>query len=203
MFCLAVCQRVCHRTRPCLKRIQPMPNVPLEYVSVYRRIWVVFFIRWHTLVRYAIVWQGLYINKKAWVLIWNISIAHFHQVPCSFGICEQKLKVKLPMFLILSVQLLSTFTNVFSSKETFLYGLLIHLHYLCLQRSEVLNMQNSRLLSLTHSQLPPSKKFISHWERLKATQAFCRYRKMYGLYKLSLLISECAYTWNCLLQFQY
>jgi hypothetical protein len=28
---------------------------------------------------------------------------------------------------------------------------------------------------------PPSKKFISHWERLKATQAFCRYRKMYGL----------------------
>jgi hypothetical protein len=28
---------------------------------------------------------------------------------------------------------------------------------------------------------PPSKKFISHWERLKATQVFCRYRKMYGL----------------------
>jgi hypothetical protein len=28
---------------------------------------------------------------------------------------------------------------------------------------------------------PPLKKCISHWERLKATQAFCRYRKMYGL----------------------
>jgi hypothetical protein len=28
---------------------------------------------------------------------------------------------------------------------------------------------------------PPLKKIISHWERLKATQAFCRYRKMYGL----------------------
>ena len=47
-------------------------------------------------------------------------IAHFHQVPCSFGICEHILKVKLPMFLILSMQLLSTFTNVFSIKETFL-----------------------------------------------------------------------------------
>ena len=28
---------------------------------------------------------------------------------------------------------------------------------------------------------PSSKKIIRHWERLKATQAFCRYRKMYGL----------------------
>ena len=41
---------------PCLKRIQPMPNVPLAYVNV----WVIFFIRWHTLVRYATVWQDLY-----------------------------------------------------------------------------------------------------------------------------------------------
>jgi hypothetical protein len=43
MFCLAVC----HRTRPCLKRIQPMPNVPLAYmyVSVYLRMSDIF----HTL----------------------------------------------------------------------------------------------------------------------------------------------------------
>jgi hypothetical protein len=41
MFCLAVC----HRTRPCLKRIQPMPNVPLAYASVYRRMSDIF----HTL----------------------------------------------------------------------------------------------------------------------------------------------------------
>jgi hypothetical protein len=31
--------------RPCLKRIQPMPNVPLAYVSVYRRMSGIF----HTL----------------------------------------------------------------------------------------------------------------------------------------------------------
>ena len=31
--------------RPCLKRIQPMPNVPLAYVSVYRRMSDIF----HTL----------------------------------------------------------------------------------------------------------------------------------------------------------
>ena len=31
--------------RPCLKRIQPMPNVPLEYVRVYRRMSDIF----HTL----------------------------------------------------------------------------------------------------------------------------------------------------------
>jgi hypothetical protein len=30
---------------PCLKRIQPMPNVPLAYVSVYRRMSDIF----HTL----------------------------------------------------------------------------------------------------------------------------------------------------------
>jgi hypothetical protein len=36
---------VCHRMRPCLKRIQPMPNVPLAYVSVYRRMIDIF----HTL----------------------------------------------------------------------------------------------------------------------------------------------------------
>jgi hypothetical protein len=44
-----------------VKRIQPMPNVPLTYVSVYRRMSDIF----HTLAyarsleRYAIVWQGL------------------------------------------------------------------------------------------------------------------------------------------------
>jgi hypothetical protein len=32
----------------------PFPNVPLAYVSVSLK----FSIRWHTLVRYAIVWQG-------------------------------------------------------------------------------------------------------------------------------------------------
>jgi hypothetical protein len=31
--------------RPCLKRIQPMPNVPLAYVSIYRRMSDIF----HTL----------------------------------------------------------------------------------------------------------------------------------------------------------
>ena len=40
-----VCFFVCHRMRPCLKRIQPKPNVPLAYVSVYRRISDIF----HTL----------------------------------------------------------------------------------------------------------------------------------------------------------
>jgi hypothetical protein len=29
---------VCQRMPPYLKRIQPMPNVPLAYVSVYRRM---------------------------------------------------------------------------------------------------------------------------------------------------------------------
>ena len=47
MFCLDVCQRM----TPCLKRMQPMPNVPLAYVSVYQRMSDIF----HTLVRYAIV----------------------------------------------------------------------------------------------------------------------------------------------------
>jgi hypothetical protein len=28
-------------------------------MSAYTGVWVIFFIRWHTLVRYAIVWQGL------------------------------------------------------------------------------------------------------------------------------------------------
>ena len=32
IFCLDVCQRM----TPCLKRIHPMPNVPLAYVSVYQ-----------------------------------------------------------------------------------------------------------------------------------------------------------------------
>jgi hypothetical protein len=41
MFCLAVCQRI----RPCLKRIQPVPNVPLAYVSVFQRMSDIF----HTL----------------------------------------------------------------------------------------------------------------------------------------------------------
>ena len=41
IFCLAVC----HRMRPCLKRIQPMPNVPLAYVSVFQRMSDIF----HTL----------------------------------------------------------------------------------------------------------------------------------------------------------
>jgi hypothetical protein len=27
-------------------------------MSAYTGVWVIFFIRWHTLVRYAIVWQG-------------------------------------------------------------------------------------------------------------------------------------------------
>jgi hypothetical protein len=35
-----------------LKRIQPMSNVPLAYVSVFQRMSDIF-IRWHTLVRYA------------------------------------------------------------------------------------------------------------------------------------------------------
>jgi hypothetical protein len=58
--------------RPCLKRIQPMPNVPLAYAS----LWLKFSIRWHTLIRYAIVWQGhlvprflterLYQYNKSW-----------------------------------------------------------------------------------------------------------------------------------------
>jgi hypothetical protein len=30
--------------RPCLKRIQPMPNVPLAYVSVFQRISDIFHI---------------------------------------------------------------------------------------------------------------------------------------------------------------
>ena len=37
--------RICQRMRPCLKRIQRMPNVPLAYVSVYRRMSDIF----HTL----------------------------------------------------------------------------------------------------------------------------------------------------------
>jgi hypothetical protein len=41
IFCLGVC----HRMRPCLERIQPMPNVSLAYVSVYRRMSDIF----HTL----------------------------------------------------------------------------------------------------------------------------------------------------------
>jgi hypothetical protein len=40
---------VCHSTRPCLKRIQPMPNVSLAYDSVYPRMSDIF----HTLA-YAI-----------------------------------------------------------------------------------------------------------------------------------------------------
>ena len=36
---------VCHRTRPRLKRIQPMPNVHLAYASVYLRMSDIF----HTL----------------------------------------------------------------------------------------------------------------------------------------------------------
>ena len=28
----------CYRMQPCLKHIQPMPNVPLAYVSVYQRM---------------------------------------------------------------------------------------------------------------------------------------------------------------------
>jgi hypothetical protein len=36
---------VCHRTWQCLKRIQPVPNVPLAYASVYRRMSDIF----HTL----------------------------------------------------------------------------------------------------------------------------------------------------------
>ena len=36
---------VCDRMRPCLKRIQRMPTVPLTYVSVYRRMSDIF----HTL----------------------------------------------------------------------------------------------------------------------------------------------------------
>jgi cytochrome b561 len=40
---LAVYATVCDRA--CLKRIQPMPNVPLAYVSVYRRMSDIF----HTL----------------------------------------------------------------------------------------------------------------------------------------------------------
>ena len=28
----------CQRMRPCLKRIKPMPNVPLAYFSVYQRM---------------------------------------------------------------------------------------------------------------------------------------------------------------------
>jgi hypothetical protein len=47
---------ICHRARPCLKRIQPMPNVPPAYVSVYRRISDIF----HTLayastIRYSVI----------------------------------------------------------------------------------------------------------------------------------------------------
>ena len=45
----------CHRMPPCLKRIQPMPNVPLAYVSVYQRMSDIF----HTLayastIRYSV-----------------------------------------------------------------------------------------------------------------------------------------------------
>ena len=43
--------------QPCLKRIQPMPNVPLAYVSVYRRMSDIF----HTLayastIRNSVTW---------------------------------------------------------------------------------------------------------------------------------------------------
>ena len=46
---------VCQRMPPCLKRIQPMPNVPLAYVSVYQRMSDIF----HTLayastIRYSV-----------------------------------------------------------------------------------------------------------------------------------------------------
>jgi hypothetical protein len=41
-------------------RMETGLNVPLAYVSVYcTSVWLIFFIRWHTLVRYAIVWQDL------------------------------------------------------------------------------------------------------------------------------------------------
>jgi hypothetical protein len=36
---------VCQRMRPCLKRIQPMPNIPLAYVSVFQRMSDIFHTR--------------------------------------------------------------------------------------------------------------------------------------------------------------
>ena len=39
---------VCQRMRTCLKRIQPMPNVPLAYVSVYQRMSDIFHTLYHT-----------------------------------------------------------------------------------------------------------------------------------------------------------
>ena len=41
-----------------LQRIQPMPDVPVAYVSAYQRISRIL----HTLVRYAIVWQWLSVS---------------------------------------------------------------------------------------------------------------------------------------------
>ena len=36
--CQGVCQGVCQRLPACFKRIKPMHNVPLAYVSVYQRM---------------------------------------------------------------------------------------------------------------------------------------------------------------------
>ena len=36
--------------RPCLKRIKPMPNVPLAHFGVYHYQSVIIFTRWHTLI---------------------------------------------------------------------------------------------------------------------------------------------------------
>jgi hypothetical protein len=86
MFCLAVCQRmpayasVCQRMpayASVCDRAWNVYNLCLTYpfrMSAFSSVWwVIFFIRWHTLVRYGIVWQGLYklfifpANSRAWV----------------------------------------------------------------------------------------------------------------------------------------
>jgi hypothetical protein len=74
MFCLAVCQRM----PPYATVLETYTcNLCLTYpfrMSAFSSVWwVIFFIRWHTLVRYGIVWQGLYklfifpANSRAWV----------------------------------------------------------------------------------------------------------------------------------------
>jgi hypothetical protein len=65
LFYLAVCQRML----PCFKRIQPMPNAPLAYVSVYQRMSDIF----HTLtyastIRYSVT-GPLTVHGFTWDMI--------------------------------------------------------------------------------------------------------------------------------------
>ena len=70
---------VCQRMPPCLKRIQPMPNVPLAYVSVYQRMSDIF----HTLayastIRYSVTGpiHRLFDNVKPGIVNFGTGCGH-------------------------------------------------------------------------------------------------------------------------------